>query len=230
MAPTAQHGATIAAPGTWHDAPDGAFILGIKEVLQEEITADNLALRHRHIYFAHVFKGQSHAPVTMRRFALGRGTLLDLEYLVDAQGQRVATFSYSAGFAGAIAAVRIWADKQSGRAAAPFALPCCYLSRQEFIDELRRQASTGRPSADRAGRRRERSVGTRGRRVVRRARHRDGPVGPGGNPGGRAVPGLADLRHRVQLRFPGATRSALPDPRRWSSARPHRTGCPSSRT
>ncbi len=131
-----EHGATLAAPGTWHDAPDGAFILGIKEVLQEEITADNLALRHRHIYFAHVFKGQSHAPVTMRRFALGRGTLLDLEYLVDEQGQRVATFSYSAGFAGAIAAVRIWADKQAGTPP-PYSLPCCYLSRQQFIDELR---------------------------------------------------------------------------------------------
>ena len=78
-----EHGAAIVVPGTWHDAPGGAFILGIKEVLQEEITSDNLALRHRHIYFAHVFKGQLHAPVTMRRFALGRGTLLDLEYLVD---------------------------------------------------------------------------------------------------------------------------------------------------
>ena len=130
------HGAVIAAPGTWHDAPGGAFILGIKEVLQEEITTDNLALRHRHIYFAHVYKGQSHAPVTMRRFALGQGTLLDLEYLVDDEGKRVATFSYSAGFAGAIAAVRIWVDKQAGTPP-PYSLPRHYLSRQEFIDELR---------------------------------------------------------------------------------------------
>lgn len=131
-----EQGAAIAAPGTWHEAPSGAFILGIKEVLQAEITADNLALRHRHIYFAHVFKGQAHAPMTMRRFALGRGTLLDLEYLVDEQGRRVASFSYSAGFAGAIAAVYIWADKQLGTLP-PHALPRHYLSRQEFINELR---------------------------------------------------------------------------------------------
>ena len=131
-----EHGATVAAAGTWHDAPGGAFILGIKEVLQEEITTDNLALRHRHIYFAHVYKGQAHTPVTMRRFALGRGTLLDLEFLVDDEGKRVATFSYSAGFAGAIAAVRIWVDKQAGTPP-PYALPRHYLSRQEFIDELR---------------------------------------------------------------------------------------------
>ena len=133
-----ERGAAIAAPGTWHEAPCGAFILGIKEVLQGEITTDNLALRHRHIYFAHVFKGQAHAPVTMRRFALGRGTLLDLEYLVDEQGRRVATFSYSAGFAGAIAAVHVWADKQSGTPP-PYSLPRHYLSRREFIDELRRK-------------------------------------------------------------------------------------------
>ena len=129
-------GAAIVVRGTWHDAPGGAFILGIKEVLQEEITTDNLALRHRHIYFAHVYKGQSHTPVTMRRFALGRGTLLDLEYLVDDEGRRVATFSYSAGFAGAIAAVRIWVDKQAGKSP-PYSLPRDYLSRREFIDELR---------------------------------------------------------------------------------------------
>ena len=129
------HGAKIVAPGTWHDAPDNAFILGIKEVLQEEITDSNLALKHRHIYFAHVYKGQSLTPVTMRRFALGRGTLFDLECLVDERGQRVAAFGYSAGFAGAIAAVSIWADKQMG-ASAPHALSRDYLSRQEFIDEL----------------------------------------------------------------------------------------------
>ena len=161
-------------------------------MLQEEITADNLALRHRHIYFAHVFKGQLHASVTMRRFALGRGTLLDLEYLVDEQGKRVATFSYSAGFAGAIAAVSIWADKQAGTPP-PHALPCCYLSRQEFIDELRRKlAQVGRLPKG-AGHRRAGPVGTRGGGVVRRARHRDDPVGSHGNPGGRAFPGPPDV-------------------------------------
>lgn len=138
------HGARIVAPGTWHDAPGSAFILGIKEVLQEEITDGNLALKHRHIYFAHVFKGQVLTPVTMRRFALGRGTLLDLEYLVDERGQRVATFSYSAGFAGAIAAICIWADKQTG-AKTPFSLLRHYLSRQDFIEEIRNKlARVGR--------------------------------------------------------------------------------------
>ena len=141
-------GAEIVPPGTWHDAPGRAFILGIKEVLQEEITAHNLALKHRHIYFAHVFKGQSLTPVTMRRFALGQGTLLDLEYLVDAEGRRVATFSYSAGFAGAIAAVHLWADKQMGTLP-PYALPRHSLSRAEFIDELRRKLARAgrRPTA-----------------------------------------------------------------------------------
>ncbi len=143
-----RYGAEIVAPGTWHDAPARAFILGIKEVLQEEIAAHNLALKHRHIYFAHVFKGQSMTPVTMRRFALGQGTLLDLEYLVDEQGKRVATFSYSAGFAGAIAAVTVWLDKQAGLEP-PYVLPRHYLSRQQFIDELRGRLdrAAARPTA-----------------------------------------------------------------------------------
>ena len=143
-----RHGGEIVAPGTWHDAPAKAFILGIKEVLQEEIAAHNLALKHRHIYFAHVFKGQALTPVTMRRFALGQGTLLDLEYLVDEQGKRVATFSYSAGFAGAIAAVTVWLDKQAGLEP-PYVLPRHYLSRRQFIDELRGRLdrAAARPTA-----------------------------------------------------------------------------------
>ena len=116
-------GARIVAPGTWHDAPARAFILGIKEVLQEEIADHNLALRHRHIYFAHVFKGQAMTPVTMRRFALGRGTLLDLEYLVDAQGKRVATFSYSAGVCRSHRRRHRLAGQAGGQAAALRASP-----------------------------------------------------------------------------------------------------------
>ena len=130
------HGAELVAAGSWYQAPGAAFILGIKEVLQEEIHADNLALKHRHIYFAHVFKGQRATPETMRRFRLGSGTLLDLEYLVDETGKRVAAFSYAAGFAGAIAAVHVWVEKTAGKVP-PFTLPTRFLSRAEFIGDLR---------------------------------------------------------------------------------------------
>ena len=137
----AKHGADIVLPGTWHHAPKMAFILGIKEKLQDEIHAENSALQHRHIYFAHVFKGQKCTPETMHRFTAGRGTLLDLEYLVDDSGKRVAAFSYSAGYAGAIAAAYIWAEKSSGKPP-PYALPKHYLSRYEFVDAIRSKLET----------------------------------------------------------------------------------------
>ena len=43
-----------------------------------------------------------------------RGTLYDLEYLVDAAGRRVAAFGYWAGYAGAAVALKCWAAQQRG--------------------------------------------------------------------------------------------------------------------
>ncbi|GMA41182.1 hypothetical protein GCM10025883_32270 [Mobilicoccus caccae] len=58
-----------------------------------------------HIYFGHAFKGQHGARALLSRFVEGGGTLLDLEYLVDADGRRVAAFGYWAGYVGAALAV-----------------------------------------------------------------------------------------------------------------------------
>lgn len=65
-------GASLAGEGTWADAPDDAYVLGIKELPDEPES-----LRHRHIYFAHAFKGQEDAPRTLGRFHRGGGRLLD---------------------------------------------------------------------------------------------------------------------------------------------------------
>lgn len=90
-------GAEIAPAGSWvSDAPDDAFVLGLKEL------PDGPAqLRHRHIYFAHAYKGQDGAAELLGRFAEGGGTLLDIEYLVDDTGRRVVAFGYWAGYVGA---------------------------------------------------------------------------------------------------------------------------------
>ena len=45
----------------------------------------------------------------LRSFARGGGTLLDLEFLQDDRGRRVAAFGYHAGFAGAALALETWA-------------------------------------------------------------------------------------------------------------------------
>lgn len=92
----ARAGAEVVETGAWVDAPDDAYVLGIKE-----LPAEPAALRHRHIYFAHAFKGQSDAETTLRRFREGGGRLYDIEYLTDERGRRVVAFGYWAGYVGA---------------------------------------------------------------------------------------------------------------------------------
>jgi saccharopine dehydrogenase (NAD+, L-lysine forming) len=112
-------GCDIAPENSWPDAPSDALVFGLKE-----LPDDGTPLRHRHIMFGHAYKGQSAGRVLLDRFAAGRGTLYDLEYLVDETGRRVAAFGYWAGFAGAAVSYHCWVAQQHGSigaAIAPFA-------------------------------------------------------------------------------------------------------------
>lgn len=102
-------GCTIAPANSWPDAPDDAVIFGLKE-----LPADGTPLPHAHIMFGHAFKGQSAGRILLDRFKAGGGTLLDLEYLTDNTGRRVAAFGYWAGFAGAAVALKCWIAQQQG--------------------------------------------------------------------------------------------------------------------
>lgn len=93
-------GCQPASPGSWVTAPDEAYILGLKELPTEPA-----ALRHRHIYFAHAYKGQRGAETLLGRCRAGGGVLLDLEYLTDEHGRRLAAFGYWAGYVGAAIAI-----------------------------------------------------------------------------------------------------------------------------
>ena len=53
----ADAGCAITAPGSWAAAPEDAFILGLKEL--PRLPA---ALRHRHVFFGHAYKGQRAGP------------------------------------------------------------------------------------------------------------------------------------------------------------------------
>ncbi len=99
-------GATIVHEGTWTGAPDDAYVLGIKELPDEPEL-----LRHRHIYFAHAFKGQDDSRSTLERFRRGGGRLLDIEYLTGDDGRRVVAFGYWAGYVGAALGVLHLADR-----------------------------------------------------------------------------------------------------------------------
>ena len=110
----ASKGCDIAPQNSWPDAPGDAIIFGLKE-----LPADGTPLHHRHIMFGHAFKGQSAGRTLLDRFKAGGGTLLDLEYLTDATGRRVAAFGYWAGFAGAAVSVKCWIAQTQGSVASP---------------------------------------------------------------------------------------------------------------
>ncbi|WP_460071002.1 saccharopine dehydrogenase [Streptomyces sp. YKOK-I1] len=93
-------GAEVAPAGSWVSAPPDTVVLGLKEL--PDLPAE---LTHHHIFFGHAYKQQPGAADLLRRFAAGGGALLDLEYLVDEQGRRLAAFGFWAGYLGAALAV-----------------------------------------------------------------------------------------------------------------------------
>jgi saccharopine dehydrogenase (NAD+, L-lysine-forming) len=120
-------GARIAPAGSWVSAPADAVVLGLKELPDEPAE-----LPHRHIFFGHAYKRQPGAADLLRRFAAGGGTLLDLEYLVDDQGRRLAAFGYWAGYLGAALAVL----QHRGRLTAPLTPTA-----KEELDEILQPAA-----------------------------------------------------------------------------------------
>lgn len=70
-------------------------------------------LPHTHIQFAHCYKQQGGWNDVLRRFAKGKGTLYDLEFLEDPETKRrVAAFGFHAGFAGAAAGALAYAKQR----------------------------------------------------------------------------------------------------------------------
>jgi len=83
---TEQVGAPLVEEGSWvKDAPKDAYILGLKELPE-----DDFPLEHVHISFAHCYKQQGGWEKVLSRWPRGGGTLLDLEFLTDDVGRRVA--------------------------------------------------------------------------------------------------------------------------------------------
>ncbi|MCL1127407.1 hypothetical protein [Shewanella surugensis] len=124
-------GCRIVAADSWHTAPDNAFILGLKHI------EDEPGLGHKHIYFAHAYNNERnfYEKKTVRklldRFVSDKGTHFDLEFLTDAQGERIAAFGKHAGIAGALVGILVYQDIQLGKIAK---LPLCL---DNFLDDSR---------------------------------------------------------------------------------------------
>lgn len=93
-------GCRVVAADSWPEAPESVAVLGLKEPVSRPHE-----LTHRHIFFGHAYKGQADGPALLRRFTAGGGRLLDLEFLTDEDGRRLAAFGYWAGYVGAALAV-----------------------------------------------------------------------------------------------------------------------------
>jgi saccharopine dehydrogenase (NAD+, L-lysine-forming) len=138
----ADAGCAIAATGSWVDAPQDAVIFGLKELPE-----DGTPLRHRHIMFGHAFKGQGAGRVLLDRFKAGGGTLLDIEYLVNDAGRRVAAFGYWAGYAGAAVSLMCWAAQQRGAIAGPVSPYADAASLNAALAQTLRKTGTPPPNA-----------------------------------------------------------------------------------
>lgn len=108
-------GCEIVQTGSWKDAPLDAYILGLKELPVSSETV----FKHKHIYFAHSYKGQDNAMTTLHSYHKGNGTLFDLEYLVDDNKRRIAAFGMWAGFVGCALAIDNFYYKQLNKSKYP---------------------------------------------------------------------------------------------------------------
>ncbi|KAL3493634.1 hypothetical protein BJX62DRAFT_223681 [Aspergillus germanicus] len=135
----AKVGAPLVEEGSWvKDAPKDAYVLGLKELPEEEFP-----LEHVHISFAHCYKEQAGWEKVLARWPRGGGTLLDLEFLTDDVGRRVAAFGFSAGYAGAALAVKNWAWQLTHPEGEPLPGETPYANQQLLIESVKESLTAG---------------------------------------------------------------------------------------
>ncbi|KAJ5674180.1 Saccharopine dehydrogenase [Penicillium macrosclerotiorum] len=141
----AKIGAPLVPEGSWvKDAPKDAVILGLKELPE-----DDFPLEHVHVTFAHCYKQQGGWENVLSRWPRGKGLLLDLEFLTDEVGRRVAAFGFSAGYAGSALAVKNWAWQLAhpNGEVLPGEVP--YANQDLLIESVKETLETGKKVAGR---------------------------------------------------------------------------------
>ena len=133
-----QAGCILTERDSWNKAPPAAYILGTKELPKEKIP-----LRHKHIYFAHVYKGQPLAQEVLGRFREGGGVIYDLEFLTNNEGQRVVSFGFWSGTAGAALALLCWIQKEAQK---DEAIPLFYSDEATALSDIKRGLEKGNSS------------------------------------------------------------------------------------
>lgn len=159
-------GATLVPENTWRQAPKDHIIIGLKELpvddckftLRKETSSISkpntvtVPLEHTHVQFAHCYKNQGGWDDVLSRFPRGGGTLLDLEFLTDDRGRRVAAFGYHAGFAGMALSIQSWAWQLTHPASEPFPSVSSYPNEDELIADVKKAIAEGQAKSGRAPR------------------------------------------------------------------------------
>ncbi|KAM0701304.1 hypothetical protein Q7P35_011665 [Cladosporium inversicolor] len=135
-------GASLVPTGSWVDAPSDHIVIGLKELPEEDFP-----LKHTHVQFAHCYKNQGGWDTVLSRFPKGKGTLLDLEFLEDENGRRVAAFGYHAGFAGAALALLTWAWQLKNGKDKPLPSVSSYENEHLLIDDVKKAVEEGKAQA-----------------------------------------------------------------------------------
>ncbi|KAL4954506.1 hypothetical protein BDW69DRAFT_194010 [Aspergillus filifer] len=144
----AKVGAPLVEEGSWvKDAPKDAYILGLKELPE-----DDFPLEHVHISFAHCYKEQGGWEKVLSRWPRGGGVLLDLEFLTDDVGRRVAAFGWSAGYAGAALAVKNWAWQLTHPEGEPLTGETPYANQDLLIQSVKESLEAGKKQSGKSPR------------------------------------------------------------------------------
>ena len=106
-----------------------------------------VALKHTHIQFAHCYKGQGGWQDVLSRFPQGGGTLLDLEFLTDDSGRRVAANGYHAGYAGAALALEAWAWQITNPSDKAMPGVSSYANQDLLLDDVKSRMMAGESRA-----------------------------------------------------------------------------------
>jgi len=112
------------------NTPKDTVVVGLKELPE---STDPLV--HTHIFFAHCYKNQAGWQDILSRFQRGNGLLLDLEFLVDDAGRRVAAFGRPAGTVGAALGVLLWVRQQTS--SKPFGPLLPWKTEKHMVDDVR---------------------------------------------------------------------------------------------
>lgn len=119
-------GAKITQSPWWEQSSD-TLIIGLKAL-------DNLDKlnNHRHVYFSHSYRGQTHAKTILSAFAKSSSILYDLEYFCTPAGKRVLAFGLYAGQVGAILGLSQHYNRSHGKPDIQDLKP--WLSRKEMLE------------------------------------------------------------------------------------------------